>query len=394
MDKQSRALLAAIMETAVDSIIVIDSAGIVQLANPATEALFGVVVADLVGQNVNVLMPTPHQEAHDGYLRNYLTTGVAKIIGIGREVIGRRKDGSEFPLHLAVSEISVDGQRLFAGIIRDITHLKAAETKLQEMNDVLEQRVQERTAELHAAQADLIRVEKLATLGQVSGGIAHEIRNPLNAIKTSAYYLLNAKHATPEKVAEHLERIDRQVSSIDHVVTALSDVARLPDPHVESCDLRPIVREVVRETSLPSQVLIDDQLPVTFPNALFDTKQIPIVIRNIIRNARDSMPDGGTMTLSALANNDELSISIKDTGCGISAENMSRITEPLFSTKQAGMGLGLAITKAILDKNRGRLEVASSMGDGSTFTIVLPVANRSTDGSAAEKPDTGKFLNT
>jgi two-component system sensor kinase FixL len=372
MKNESQALLAAIMETAVDAIIVIDSNGIVQLANPATQTMFGFDRAELIGQNISMLMPAPDREQHDRYLKNYLHSGIAKIIGIGREVIGKRKNGQQFPMHLAVSEFQVAGRLLFAGIVRDITALKDAESKLQIANEALEDRVQERTNELHRAQAELLRVEKLATLGQVSGGIAHEIRNPLNAIKTSAYFLLHANSASPEKVNEHLQRIDRQVTVIDHVVTALSDVARLPKPKAASCDVRIIVREVVRSISLPPSIVLDDQLPALLPPAIVDAHQIPLVVRNIVRNARDAMPEGGTLTV--IANHDDATVrlSIADSGTGISPENMSRITEPLFSTKQAGMGLGLAISKTILEQNRGRLEVESSIGKGSTFTIVLP----------------------
>ncbi|MGB7344184.1 MAG: PAS domain S-box protein [Pirellulaceae bacterium] len=374
MDDESQAVLAAIMETAVDAIIVIDQFGIVQMANPATKVLFGFAVSDLIGTNVNQLMPSPHRKQHDTYINNYLDSGKAKIIGHGREVVGRRKDGSEFPLHLAVSEIKVSGRKLFAGIVRDISGLKQAELELKRMNDALEQRVLERTKELHAAQADLIRAEKLATLGQVSGGIAHEIRNPLNAIKTSAYFLLNAKHPSSEKTVEHLQRIDRQVTEIDNVITALADLARLPEPNFVQCDVRIVARGVIRSVAMQSSILVDDQLPVVLPAARIDPNHLSIVVRNIVRNARDSMSDGGTITLAAQADQDHVIVSISDTGVGISAENLSRITEPLFSTKQGGMGLGLAITKAILEKNRGRLEVASSVGSGSTFSVLLPVA--------------------
>jgi two-component system sensor kinase FixL len=375
MENESQALLAAIMETAVDAIIVIDAKGIVQLANPATQTMFGFDNADLIGQNISMLMPAPYQQQHDQYLKNYFESGIAKIIGIGRDVVGKRKNGQEFPMHLAVSEIRVADRLLFAGIIRDITALKDAESELQTANEALEERVRERTDDLHRAQAELVRVEKLATLGQVSGGIAHEIRNPLNAIKTSAYFLLNANSASPAKVNEHLQRIDRQVTVIDHVVTALSDVARLPAPSTSPCDVRIIVRDVIRSTSLSPGIVVDDQLPTLLPPAVVDANQIPIVVKNIIRNAREAMPDGGKLTLAANHDNEAVRLSIADSGSGISPENMSRITEPLFSTKQAGMGLGLAISKTILEQNRGRLEVVSSLGEGSTFTLVLPTTS-------------------
>ncbi len=193
MEPERQDLLAAILRTAVNAIIVIDQRGIIQDVNPATEKLFGYSSEDVLGKNVNILMPTPYREEHDDYLENYRKSGVAKIIGIGREVVGRRKDGTNFPIHLAVSEIKSGPERLFAGIVRDISDLTDAQRKLTLLNEELEERVRLRTAELRAAQSELVRKERLATLGQISGGIAHEIRNPLNAIKTSSYYLLNAE---------------------------------------------------------------------------------------------------------------------------------------------------------------------------------------------------------
>lgn len=368
------AQLQAILDNAVDAIITIDERGTVQGVNPATATLFGYEDDEIVGQNVKLLMPSPYHEEHDGYLQNYRESGIRKIIGSGREVIGRRKDGSTFPMHLAVSEINLGDRRMFTGIVRDITDLKQAEEELKRLNEDLEERVQDRTRELHAAQAELVQKEKLATLGQVSGGIAHEIRNPLNAVKSSAYYLLNAKKASPEKVQEHLERIDRQVTIIDNVVTALSDVARLPDPRRNPADIAALVRTVAGNVSLSSAVEIIWQLPDDLPHVLIDENQIPIVIRNLIRNARDAMPDGGSITVSAITQNGDVTISVTDTGIGIPPEDLSRITEPLYSTKARGMGLGLAISRAIVNKNSGELKIESEVGQGSTFSVTLQTA--------------------
>ena len=239
-----REKLEVILANAVDAIVTIDECGIVESVNPAMERLFGYAADEVVGQNVKMLMPSPYREEHDTYVQNYLRTSIPKIIGIGREVVGRRKDGSTFPMHLAVSEIEFDGSRLFTGIIRDISDLKLAEQKLADANEKLEARVKERTEELRQAQADLVKSEKLATLGQVAGGIAHEIRNPLNAVKTSAYFLSRAKQPSEEKVQEHLERIDRQVTMIDNVITALSDVAKLPDPKLEAVDIEKLIKHL------------------------------------------------------------------------------------------------------------------------------------------------------
>lgn len=374
------AQLEALLNSAVDAIITINEQGLVESANPATETLFGYDVDEIIGHNVNQLMPTPYHEEHDGYLQNYLTSGLRKIIGVGREVVGLRKDGSTFPMHLAVSEIRVGTRRLFTGIVRDITDLKQAEEELRRLNEELEERVQDRTRELHATQAELVKKEKLATLGQVSGGIAHEIRNPLNAVKSSAYYLLNARNPSAEKTREHLNRIDRQVTIIDNVITALSDVARLPEPRLEPANIERVVRAVARSVSLPSTITLEWQWPESVSDVLVDENQIPIVFRNLVRNARDAMPDGGSITMSAAQSDGVVVVSVTDTGIGIPAEDLGRVTEPLYSTKARGMGLGLAISNAIVEKNGGRLEITSKVNEGSTFSVVLRTADGESGG--------------
>jgi two-component system sensor kinase FixL len=274
-------------------------------------------------------------------------------------------------MHLAVSQLALGDELLFAGIVRDITDLKQAQLDLARANERLEQRVQERTSELESTQAELLKTERLATLGQVSGGIAHEIRNPLNAVRTSVYFLRHARQLSSEKVAEHLERIDRQVSLIDNVVTALSDIARLPEPKLAPCDVNGIVREALASISLPESIDVQVALPDEPLLAAIDPNQISIVLRNLIRNARDAMAEGGTITLSAREDGEQVIVKVTDTGTGIPEEELKRITEPLYSTKARGMGLGLAISVAILQKNQGRLEVSSQVGQGTEFSIRL-----------------------
>ncbi|WP_442509385.1 two-component system sensor histidine kinase NtrB [Novipirellula sp. SH528] len=377
MHNQDQVLLAALLRTAVDAIIVINDRGIIQSVNPATTKLFGYSEAEMVGENVKLLMPTPYREEHDGYLRSYHETGRAKIIGIGREVTGKRKDETTFPMHLAVSEVPLGDKKLFAGIVRDISDLKNAQQQLSEINEQLEQRVRDRTSELHAAQAELLKAGKLATLGQVSGGIAHEIRNPLNAVRTSAYYLRNAKNLTPAKTSEHLERIDRQVLLIEKVITALSDFVRLPEPRLSKCNVGELIQEVISEVSLPDNVHMQNHVASDLPTAMVDPNQISIVFHNLLRNAGDAMPDGGTITLASNVIENQIIIEVIDTGVGIGDEHIRRITEPLYSTKAQGMGLGLAVSAAILDKNHGHLEVESQLGVGTTFAVHLPEHFRS-----------------
>ena len=370
----SLARLQAILDNAVDAIITIDEHGIIESVNPATAILFDYPVQEIIGNNVNMLMPSPYDTEHNGYIANYLATGERKIIGIGREVLGRRKDGTTFPTHLAVSEIKVGNRRLFTGIVRDISDLKEAEQKLARMNAELEQRVRERTAQLSDAQSELVKKEKLATLGQVAGGIAHEIRNPLNAVKTSAYYLLHAQNPSAEKRAEHLHRIDRQVALIDNVITALLDVAKLTEPSFHPLAIGECIDAVLLATTLPENIDVTFEIQDDLPTVLADQNQIPIVFRNLILNARDAMADGGTLAITANLAGGRVRVEIRDTGVGIPAEDLGRIMEPLFSTKSRGIGLGLAISHAVLKKNNGDLSVISEPGKGSTFTVDLQAA--------------------
>lgn len=373
MKNQHEAVLAAVLNTAVDAIIIMDHRGIVRTVNSSTETMFGYTKDEIVGQNIRVLMPSPYHDHHDQYLADYREHGKRNIIGIGREVSGKRKDATVFPLHLAVSEIQHEGEVLFTGILRDISDLKKIQDELAKSNEILEARVLERTEQLRQAQAELVAKEKLATLGQISGGIAHEIRNPLNTVKTSVYYIQNAKRLTPEKLSEHLERIDRQVTVVDQVVTALSDVARLPAPQRSVCELRELIELALETVPLNEAVVIDNQLPSDGFQAWVDERQLPIVFRNLFRNAHDAMGDQGMLTLQGgMIGDDRVWVSVTDTGSGISEADLKMIMEPFFSTKARGMGLGLAITKSIIEKNEGTLQVTSQIGTGTTFRVELP----------------------
>jgi signal transduction histidine kinase len=218
------------------------------------------------------------------------------------------------------------------------------------------------------------RSDRLAAIGQVAGGVAHELRNPLNVVKTSIYYLLNSKQPSPEKVRQHLERIERQVGLADNVITALSDFARLPVPEMSPICVEPALREVLELTHLPGTIAVTCDFPASLSPMLGDDRQLKIVFGNLVRNARDAMPQCGTLSLSGRNAGHDVEVTVADTGTGIRPEDLQRILEPLYSTKARGIGLGLAITRSILDKHGGKLEVASELGKGSRFTVRLPAA--------------------
>jgi signal transduction histidine kinase len=219
------------------------------------------------------------------------------------------------------------------------------------------------------------RSERLAAIGQVAGGIAHELRNPLNVVKTSVYYLRNARQPNPAKTAEHLQRIERHVVVADGVITALSNFARLPLPNLHPFPVEACVREVLELTPLPDNVQLDLDCPPSLPAVLADRGQFQIVLGNLIRNAREAMPQGGRLTIRARRTADGVELDVADTGVGIAAENLQRVMEPLYSTKARGLGLGLAIARSILEKNNGSLRVVSEPGRGTTFTVRLTAAS-------------------
>ncbi len=220
----------------------------------------------------------------------------------------------------------------------------------------------------------LQKSERLAAIGQIAAGIAHEIRNPLNVVKTSAYFLLNAKSASPERVAEHLGRISRQVNHANDVVTALSSFAKPPALQLSAISVTDCVKSALERSPAPQGIHVVSDLPSSLPKVKADATQLGIVFGNLIRNAFDAMPTGGTLTVSAARADRTIEVRVTDTGVGIAAANLSKITEPLFSTKARGLGLGLAITHAILVKISGTLHVTSEVGRGSTFIVQIPIA--------------------
>ena len=226
-------------------------------------------------------------------------------------------------------------------------------------------------------QEKMQRAERLITLGQVAGGVAHELRNPLNVIRTSAFYLLNAKRATDEKRTEHLERIERNIDLAESVISALASFARLPVPALHPTRVEEVVLEVLHSEPAPDLVAVRIEKPPDLPSALADRDQLRIVLANLIRNAIDAMPTGGDLLIRLESNDSKFVVSVIDTGSGIAPEHLARVMEPLYSTKTRGLGLGLSIAKAILEKCRGVIEVCSTVGAGSTFKVTLPVAPHS-----------------
>jgi PAS domain S-box-containing protein len=255
----------------------------------------------------------------------------------------------------------------------DITQRKQAEQALKEYSERLEEMVEERTRELREAQEQLVRQEKLAVLGQLAGGVGHELRNPLGVLTNAAYFLKMTLTETDETIQTYLDMISSQVRKAEKIVSDLLDFARLETAEKQETPLPRLVTQVLAEQSPPEQVEVSTQMASDLPLVFVDSQQIEQVLTNLVINAYQAMADGGRLTISATTGDDQVALSITDTGHGISEENMTKLFEPLFTTRPKGIGLGLAVSKNLVEANGGRIEVESEEGEGSTFTIILPV---------------------
>jgi signal transduction histidine kinase len=230
------------------------------------------------------------------------------------------------------------------------------------------------------------QMERFLTIGQVAGGVAHELRNPLNVIKTSVYFLRHARALSPEKLAEHLTRIERQVMVANDVITALNDFAKLPVPNFQPTNVQTCVEDVLAEYRVPESVEVRFSGRSDIPEVLADARQLRIVFGNLIRNACDAMEEGGRLTVEFCRVGDRVAVRFQDNGPGIAPEHLTRIMEPMFSTKARGIGLGLPLARSILEKHRGRIEVASQPGEGAAFTVWLPAAPEPSTETSSSPP--------
>jgi signal transduction histidine kinase len=296
-----------------------------------------------------------------------------------RDYVARRWKVGARHVEIGLDQVytNVALSRLRDGLVRllgeswpaDRTDLVAAIRSLNKLLDLDLAKIEDAYQAEYSAR--LQRSERLATLGQIAGGVAHELRNPLNVVKTSIYYLLNARNPTSEKRDEHLRRIERQVELADGVITTLSNFARMPVPSLRPTPIESCVREALEAYPPGDGIRIAVDIPESLPPAQADADQLRIVFGNLIRNARDAMARGGELSIAASQAEGALEVAVSDTGVGIPGEDLSRILEPLYSTKARGLGLGLAIVRAILDKCGGSLRVESEPGRGSVFTVRL-----------------------
>ncbi len=366
--KAREAHLRSILETVPDAMIVIDEQARIQSFSATAVRQFGYESEDVIGKNVSILMPEPYRSQHDHYMHRYLATGERRIIGIGRVVVGQRKDGSTFPMELAVGEMHSGGVRYFTGFVRDLTERQQTETRLQEL------------------QSELVHMSRFTALGEMASTLAHEINQPLTAI---ANYLKGCRRILERIEGDQVPMLREAVNqAADQALRAGQVIRHLrefvargeSERHIES--LPKLIEEAsalalvgAKEKGVRVVFRLDPQAQLV----LADRIQIQQVLLNLIRNAIEAMQDSGRRELvirtDAAQDDGLVEISVQDTGTGIAPEIAAQLFQPFVTTKKHGMGVGLSICRTIVESHGGKIWVESEPGRGTTFRFTLRNVN-------------------
>jgi two-component system sensor kinase FixL len=364
--------LQALLDAAVDAIVVIDERGSVTTFNAAAEQLFGHAAADVVGRNIEVLMPEPYRSQHGDYIRRYLDTGEAKIIGIGREVTACRANGDTFPIALSVGEARAAGGRHFVGIIRDLTEQRAAEQRARSVDAKLSQ----------AARVNL--------MGEMAAGIAHEINQPLSAIATYAQTAKRVMQREPPDLrllGDICARIDEQALRAGQIIDNLRKFIRKKDEVAEPLDVNRTIAEVLNlieadasAEGIPVKTRYGEDLPQVRGVAV----QLQQVLLNLTRNSVDAMRDGlhkerGIAIATDRNENGAVRITVADHGHGVPGQLVDEIFHPFVTTKREGLGVGLAISRSIVQSCGGSLKYRDNPRGGAVFVVELPASDSGQD---------------
>ena len=362
--------LQSILDTVPDAMIVIDAGGLIRSFSAAAERLFGWSADEAVGRNVALLMPSPHREAHDGYLERYYRTGERRIIGVGRVVSGERRDGSTFPMELSVGELSTGEGRFFTGFVRDLSERQRTETRLQEL------------------QNELVHVSRLTALGEMASALAHELNQPLTAIANylrGSVRLLRADPVPQERVREALDRAGEQALRAGEIIRRLRDFVSRGETEHRVEHVARLVEEAAalalvgaREHGVRTRFHLDPAADAV----LADRVQVQQVLINLIRNAVDAMEACArrelTVTVEPWAE-EMVRISVADTGPGVDPEVAAQLFQPFVTTKRTGMGVGLSISRTIVEAHGGRIGFDPGPDGGTVFHFTLPSASLEED---------------
>jgi two-component system sensor kinase FixL len=334
--RSSEAKWRAVIDSAIDGIILIDARGGIEAFNPAAERLFGYSEWEVLGQ-------------HDQYLSRYLETSRPKIIGIGREVTGRRKDGSTFPLHLSVGETIVDGQKRFTGILHDLTARAALEAQVREQS-------------------------ALARLGEMAAMIAHEVKNPLAGMR-GAVQIIGGRMPDTNPDKPMMGEIVRRIDSLDRMMKDLLVYARPPKPRRSPTDVVPLLAataNLLKQDDSAKHVAVD--IMGAAPPVDADGEMLKMVFHNLLINGAHAMNGGGTIRVTVNSEGGQCRIAVADDGPGIPADDRQKIFIPFFTTKRRGTGLGLPTAKRFIEAHDGRISVDCPASGGTTVTIQLPLS--------------------
>ncbi len=353
--------LASILDTVPDAMVLIDEAGLVRSFSSTAERLFGWTAAEMAGQNVSRLMPEPDRGRHDGYLQRYYATGERRIIGLGRVVIGERKDGSTFPMELAVGEIRTGQGRFFTGFVRDLTEAQATQARLQDL------------------QGELVHMARLTSMGEMASALAHEINQPLSAI---ANYLKGGRRLLEDPeldralLSQALDKAGEQALRAGAIIRRLRDFVARGETEKAFESLKRLVEEAAALALIGARELGVDvrfHYDPDVDQVLVDRVQVQQVLVNLIRNAVDAMEDTSRrdLVISVGRLDDHALIAVADTGPGIAPAIADNLFSPFVTTKRTGMGVGLSISRTIIEAHGGHLWVEPTEGGGATFKFTL-----------------------
>jgi PAS domain S-box-containing protein len=344
----SEARWKAVIDAAVDGIIVIDAHGRVEAFNPAAERLFGYSAQEVLGRNVDMLMPSPYREEHDTYLARYLATGRAKIMGLGREVQGLRKDGTTFPLHLSVGQITVHGERKFTGILHDLSSRVQLEGQLREQ-------------------------AALAKLGEMAAVIAHEVKNPLAGIR-GAIQVFGHQMSDGGTKTHVLKEIVSRIDALDQMMKDLLLFARPPKPRRAPIDLVALVTTTANLLSEdPALKAVDVDVEGSAPTVSADPDMLRIVFQNLLINGAHAMQGKGRIRVSVGTIESAYQVAFIDSGPGIPSDIREKIFTPFFTTKSRGSGLGLPTAKRLIEAHNGQIAIDCPPAGGTSVVVRLPI---------------------